>query len=291
MTLVNGKRRDVISVHDRGFQFGDGIFETVAVQDGELLCWKEHFERLETGCRRLSIQCPAQDLLKNEARRLCQPVDLAVLKIIVTRGTGGRGYRPGKHVSGNRVLAIHDWPGYPPEYSRNGIHSCICHRRIARSPELAGIKHLNRLEQVLLRQEIAATPYPEGVALDLFDNVVEGAMSNLFIIKNGILITPDLSLCGVEGVIRRLIIAMNRAAGNETVIREIKLEELLAADEIFYCNSLIGIWPVTRIGNKTFDSSKLTMEIMKKLAEDNRIVASSGRGLSKPLKSRHGWHG
>ena len=273
MALINGKPRDVISVHDRGFQFGDGIFETIAVQGGELLCRKEHFDRLEAGCRRLSIQCPDKALLENEVERLCQSLDLAVLKIIVTRGMGGRGYQPAKNAGSNRILAIYDWPGYPAEYSRVGIDSYICSRRIAHNPEFAGVKHLNRLEQVFLRQEIADTPFPEGVALDSLGNVIEGSMSNLFMIKNGMLITPDLSRCGVEGVIRQLIIEMNKVAGNETAIREIKLEELFEADEIFYCNSLIGIWPVRSIDNKIFDSSDSTMEIMRKLVIDNRIVA------------------
>ena len=271
--LVNGEPGDVISIHDRGLQFGDGVFETIAIQSGELLCREAHFARLEAGCRHLSIRCPDRNLLENEANQLCQSLASAVLKIIVTRGTAGRGYQPLENASGNRILTVHDRPDYPMEYYRYGINSYICRRRIAHNPEFAGLKHLNRLEQVLLRREIDGTPYPEGAALDTDDNVIEGSMSNLFMIKNGTLITPDLSRCGVEGVIRKSIMEMNEIAGNETIVRAIKPEELFSADEVFYCNSLIGIWPVRSIDNKIFDGSDITLEIMRKLATENRIVA------------------
>ena len=271
--LVNGEPGGVISIHDRGLQFGDGVFETLAVQSGEILCREAHFARLETGCRHLSIPCPNRDLLEHEASRLCRPVASAVLKIIVTRGDGGRGYGSPEVVTPNRILTLHERPAYPAMFYREGIPSYICIRRLAHQPDLAGIKHLNRLEQVLLRSEVAATPYPEGVAQDLYDNVIEGSMSNLFMVKNGKLITPDLSRCGIEGVVRNSIIEQNESAGIETVIREIKLEELYAADEVFYCNSVIGIWPVRSIGNYVFRGFDAALEIMRKLTTNNIIAA------------------
>ncbi len=272
--LVNGEPGDAISIHDRGLQFGDGVFETIAVQSGKLLCREAHFARLETGCRHLSIVCPDRNLLEREADRLCDSIASAVLKIIITRGTGGRGYQPPENISANRILSVHDWPIYPPAYYRQGIDSYICRRRIGHHPDFAGIKHLNRLEQVLLRREVAATPYPEGVVSDPYGNVIEGSMSNLFMVKNGKLITPDLSRCGVEGVIRKSIIELNESAGSETDIRAITREELFEADEVFYCNSLIGVWPVRRIGDKTFNSIDVSLELMRELTSDNRIAAS-----------------
>ena len=271
--LVNGKPGDVISVQDRGLQFGDGVFETIAVKSGELLCLKAHFDRLEAGCRHLSIVCPDRSLLEREASRLCESRDSAVLKVVVTRGTGGRGFQPPENISANRILTVYDRPAYPLTYYHDGIESYVCRRRITHHPDLAGIKHLNRLEQVLLRHEIAATPYPEGVVLDPYDNVIEGSMSNLFMVKKGKLITPDLSRCGIAGVIRNSIIEMNDIAGGETSIREIKPEELYAADEVFYCNSLIGIWPVRRIDHRVFNNINISLEIMRRLMTDNLIAA------------------
>ena len=274
-TLVNGTPGDAISIHDRGLQFGDGVFETIAVQSGKLLCRDAHFTRLETGCRRLSITCPDRNLLEQEADRLCASLTSAVLKIIITRGTGGRGYQPPENIPANRILSVHRQPVYPSGYYRDGIDSYVCGRRISHQPELAGIKHLNRLEQVLLRREVTATPYPEGLVLDPQDNVVEGSMSNIFMVKNAGLITPDLSRCGVAGVIRRAIIELDKAAGRDTAIRTIAREEIFEADEVFYCNSVIGIWPVRRIGNKAFNSIDAGMEIMGKLISDNCIVPVS----------------
>ena len=272
--LVNGEPGSVISIHDRGLQFGDGVFETIAVQSGEMLCREAHFARLEAGCRHLSIACPDRNLLEHEAYRLCRSREAAVLKITVTRGTGGRGYGPPENISPNRIVTVHERPSYPAAYYREGIRSCICSRRLTHQPGLAGIKHLNRLEQVLLRAEVTAARCPEGVALDLHGNGIEGSMSNLFMVKDGKLLTPDLSRCGIEGVIRKSVIAQNEAAGIETAIREIKPEELYGADEVFYCNSVIGIWPVRSIGDKVFKSIDTALEIMRQLTNDNIIAAA-----------------
>ena len=271
--LVNGEPGGVISIHDRGLQFGDGVFETIAVQSGEPLCLEAHFARLEAGCRHLSIACPDLDLLEHEALRLCRARQAAVLKIVVTRGAGGRGYGLPEEVTPNRILTVHERPDYPAAYYREGIPSYICARRLAHQTELAGIKHLNRLEQVLLRAEVASTSCPEGAALDPYGNVIEGSMSNLFMVKNGKLFTPDLSRCGVEGVIRKSIIERNEAAGIETCIREIKPEELYEADEVFYCNSVIGVWPVRCIGDNVFSGIDTALEIMRQLTNDNLIAA------------------
>ncbi len=270
--LVNGEPGSVISIHDRGLQFADGVFETIAVQSGEMLCGDAHFARLEKGCRHLSIACPDRGLLEREARLLSRSQASAVLKIVITRGAGGRGYAPSDNISPNRIITLHERPAYPASYYRAGIPSFICSRRVAHQPDLAGIKHLGRLEQVLLRAEVANTSCPEGVALDLDGNVIEGSMSNLFMVKNGRFVTPDLSRCGIEGVIRNTIIDYNNAAGIETAIREIKPEDLYDADEVFYCNSVIGIWPVSRINTKMFDNIDTALTLIKNLTADKVIA-------------------
>ncbi len=267
--LVNGKAGQLISIHDRGLQFADGVFETLAVQNGLALCWDEHFQRLQTGCERLSLPCPEKEQLAREAAQLCRGLDLAVLKIMLTRGEGGRGYLPVSGERPNRVLLTYDWPAYPAQYPAEGIHSFICKRRIGHNPALAGIKHLSRLEQVLLRKEVADAAFPEGVALDPFANVIEGSMSNLFLVKGGTLITPDLTRCGVAGVIRERIIKMN---AEQVTVREVKTDELYSADELFYCNSLIGIWPVKRLGEKRFKAHAVTFDIQSRLLCENNIA-------------------
>lgn len=276
-TLVNGEPGRLISIHDRGLQFGDGVFETIAVQEGEPLCREAHLARLEEGCRRLSIACPDRNLLEHEINELCGPLESAVLKIIITRGTGGRGYQAPEKIAPSRILAIHDRPDYPSEYYREGIPSYVCSRRLAHHPDLAGIKHLNRLEQVLLSHEVAAAPCPEGIVLDPGGNVIEGSRSNLFMVKDGELITPDLSRCGVAGVIRESIIRQHRDEGIETDVRDITLEEVYEADEVFYCNSVIGVWPVRSIGNKKYGIDA-GLEIMRKLVSENLVFRTTSRG-------------
>ncbi|MCY4337513.1 MAG: aminodeoxychorismate lyase [Gammaproteobacteria bacterium] len=271
--LVNGVPGGVISVHDRGLQFGDGVFETIAVQAGLPLCLEAHLQRLQQGCARLCIAVPEHALLQQEAQQLCVPVAAGVLKIIVTRGTGGRGYQPPAAISANRVLTVHERPVYPVAFYREGIRSYVCQRQLAIGSDLAGIKHLNRLEQVLLRQEVAATSCPEGVVTDPDGNVIEGSMSNLFMVKNGKLLTPDLGRAGVCGVVRGAIIKQRHVAGLAIEVKDIKLEELYEAEEVFYCNSVIGVWPVRSIGSIMFNSIDTALEIMRELTHANIIAA------------------
>ncbi len=271
--LVNGAPSGVISVHDRGLQFGDGVFATIAVQAGLPLCLEAHLERLQQGCARLCIAAPERTLLQREAQQLCAPVAAGVLKIIVTRGTGGRGYQPPDAISANRLLTLHERPVYPSAFYREGIRSYVCQRNLTTGSELAGIKHLNRLEQVLLRQEVAATSCPEGVVTDLNGKVIEGSMSNLFMVKNGKLLTPDLGQAGVCGIIRAAIIKQRRAAGLAIAVKDIELEELYEAEEVFYCNSVIGVWPVRSIGSIVFNSIDTALEIMRELTHANMIAS------------------
>ncbi len=270
--LVNGAPGAAVSLDDRGLQFGDGVFETIAVQDGEPLRLEAHLARLADGCRRLFIAAPERETLQAEAQRLCRERGRAVLKIIVTRGAGGRGYAPAADAVATRVLSLHDWPDYPPAHARDGIDAYICRQRLAHNPGLAGVKHLNRLEQVLLRREIAATHCPEGLALDPLGNVIEGAQSNLFMVKDGALVTPDLSRCGIAGVVRAAVLELSAAAGEKTSVRDLRPEELFEADEVFCCNSLIGVWPVRSINDqKTGHGGAATRRLMEKLATDNYI--------------------
>ena len=197
MFLINGHISERLSAQDRGLQYGDGVFETIAVRQKELLCWEPHYRRLKTGCDFLGIDCPSSSLLINEAAQLEYNSELAVLKIIITRGQGGRGYRPPvPKTPATRILGLYPWPDYPEENYIQGVKTKICQTRLGHNPQLAGIKHLNRLEQVLARSEWDQPEIAEGLMLDIDDNVIEGTMSNLFIIKDQKLMTPDLSQCG-----------------------------------------------------------------------------------------------
>lgn len=179
--LINGQDSTTLSAQDRGLLYGDGLFETIAIRNGAPLRWERHLQRLMLGCERLGIPCPDVTTLTLESLDLCKGHDRAVLKLIVTRGVGGRGYRAPAQLQPTRILARHPWPDYP-DHARDGVRVRLCDMRLAQQPALAGIKHLNRLEQVLARAEWNDEDIAEGLLFDREDHVIEATMSNLFLV-------------------------------------------------------------------------------------------------------------
>lgn len=265
--LVNGLESEQIPVSDRGFQYGDGLFETLSVENGAPEFLSRHLERLRQACERLMIAYPGTDVLNQEAFRLCEGVKSAVLKIIVTRGAGGRGYRIPEQALSTRVLSIHPRPDCPADFQTKGIRTILCRNRLGINSALAGLKHLNRLEQVLARSEWDSPGIQEGFMLDSDENVIEGTMSNLFLVRNGTLQTPDLSRCGVAGIIRGLVFEIADANRIPVRIKRITLDDLEVADEIFVTNSVIGVWPVAEFERFTYAIGPMTRRIMEWLAE------------------------
>jgi 4-amino-4-deoxychorismate lyase len=255
---VNGEPAEILRLADRGLQYGDGLFETLAVQDGRIHRLELHFDRLREGCARLRLPMPDEALLRRELARAAEGETRSVLKLMITRGPGGRGYRPPDPPSVTRMIFRHAWPDYPADWSALGIELQVCKTRLAVGSSLAGVKHLNRLEQVLARSEWTEGAQ-EGLMLDADGRVVEGTMSNLFASPaEGRLVTPDLSRCGVAGVTRRHILARADAEGLQVEIRDLSLAELLESREIFVCNSIAGVWPVQRIESHRYVVGPLT---------------------------------
>ena len=270
-TLINGIATNEISFLDRGLQYGDGLFETIAIEEGMLLCWNEHLIRLEQGCERLNIPFPEITRLKDEAYSLVNSVESGILKIIITRGQGGRGYASPDDVEPCRILSLYPWPEYPAENSSDGINIRICDYRYAKNPVLAGMKHLNRLEQILARAEWTDNSIAEGLVLDQEGDVIEGTMSNLFYMSNNTLCTPDLSGCGVDGIIRNKIIDLASDLNIDVATKKTSLDLLNSAEEVFMSNSIIGVWPVKTISETLFSVGKNTQQIRKALQERNYI--------------------
>jgi len=252
MILVNGEYRNQIEIADRGFQYGDGLFETIAVSGGKPVFWNQHWQRLQSGCGRLNIPVPDAELIGLEVKNLCRQADTAVLKIIVTRGSGGRGYRQPDLIQPTRVLSLHDFPDYPSHYKTQGVVARFCNTRLGLNPALAGIKHLNRLEQVLARAEWNDTTVQEGIMLDSQDHVIEGTMTNLFYIKDDTLYTSSIAHAGIAGIMRHIILNLASGRGLPASERLFSRNELLSADEVFVCNSIIGIWPVNRVADTCY---------------------------------------
>jgi 4-amino-4-deoxychorismate lyase len=255
--LIDGVPADAIPVADRGLQYGDGLFETIAVVNGDPCLWGRHLARLRAGCARLAIPPPPDDQLTTEALRLTRGIDRAVLKVIVTRGDGGRGYRPAVTPKPRRILGLGPWPSHPDAWATQGVRVRYCRTRLSHQPLLAGLKHLNRLEQVLARAEWDDPAVPEGLMLDSDGLVVEGTQSNVFAVAGGRLLTPLLDQCGVAGVVRDLVLAQARALGLAVVEAALEPALIEAADALFLTSSLIGIWPVRELAGVSFDPDRV----------------------------------
>ena len=246
-TLVNGQYDASLAVADRGLRYGDGLFETVALRNGEPLLWDRHLQRLDAGCQRLGLPAPDAGVLRNEVARIAGSEARAVAKIILTRGGTGRGYRADASLPATRIVQCLPWPEYPPMASKDGVTVRWCKMRLARQARLAGVKHLNRLEQVLARAEWQ-DDCAEGLMRDTDGLVIEGTMTNLFVVgRDGTLATPDLSQSGIAGVMRAQVLASAATLGVTCAVQAVTTDMVESAHELFLTNSLIGIWPIRRI--------------------------------------------
>ena len=187
--IVNGDISSVISIQDRGFNYGDGVFETIALVEENLVFWTEHYQRLQLGCNTIGIECPSEESLKNDIKCLCESIQEKqnfVVKIIVTRGNSERGYKVNNEAETNVSVKLSTFPIYSSDFWLNGITVKYCKTRLSLQKQLAGIKHLNRLEQVLARREWDEE-YQEGLVSDNDGYLIEAVffifLSNQVIIN------------------------------------------------------------------------------------------------------------
>ena len=272
-SIVNGHVSSVISIQDRGFNYGDGVFETIAFIEQNLVFWKEHYQRLQLGCNALGIICPSEESLKKDIKKLCESVQEKqnyVVKVIVTRGDSERGYKVNNEIETNVIALSSTFPSYPNEFWINGIAVKHCKTKLSLQKQLAGIKHLNRLEQVLARREWD-DEYQEGLLSDDHGHLIEGVMSNVFIVKDNSVLTPLIDNAGVNGIMRNAV--LNLCESNGIIAKEAKLtyESVLDADEVFLTNSLVGIWPVTTIDKQSFSIGDCTKNLMQLLLKEYSI--------------------
>ena len=247
-------------VHDRGLAYGDGLFETIRVRGQLPQLLDRHLQRVENGCQRLGMPCDAS-ALRTQILAFSAALGDGVAKLILTRGDGQRGYAPPQPCRPRMLLLGSPAPVYPPEHAEQGVRLYPCATRLAEQPALAGLKHLNRLEQVLARGEWQDPAFAEGLMRDTSGRIIEGVFSNLFLVCQGVLHTPALERCGVEGVMRAEIIQRAQQAGIVVQVGDITLEQLLGAGEVFVCNSLYGIWPVRQLQDHVWPVGALTRKL------------------------------
>lgn len=284
--LLNGIADAALPLSDRGLHYGDGVFETLRWRHSSAQFLVEHYQRLGDGCRRLGFPAPSLAEIRHDCETLGRGRADAIIKVIVTRGNGGRGYRPPLVAQPNRIVSVHDLPAYPQQLWTTGILLTVCQTRISRNTATAGLKHLNRVEQVLAQAEFqlplelvpdlpaqSATVYAhEGLMSDEHGNVIEGSMSNLHLVESGSIVTPRLTHSGVSGIIRAKIRQLAQNLEIPWAEADISLPRVFSADEVFVTNSVIGVWPVRQIILHRFRSIAMARRLQGEL---NRLLVES----------------
>lgn len=240
-TWINGRLRTAIDCRDRGLQYGDGLFETLRIRNRRVRLLEYHLERLYEGCRRLRIAAPDSRKLRGELERCAALRAEGVLKLIVTRGVGSRGYRPSGRERTTRIVSLHALPQGAARGADEAVGVRLCETRLGASPALAGLKTLNRLDSVLARDEWRDPRLWEGLMRDFDNNVISGTMSNLFVRRGSTLITPRLDRCGIAGVMRRWVLEQARSLDLRPIEGRVAQRDLKSADEVFMTNAVAGV--------------------------------------------------
>lgn len=244
MYWINGQQHYPLTPSDRGLQFGDGCFTTARVVEGkiDLLPW--HLERMQQAAQRLLLPAVDWSAFEGEMLHAAESISLGVVKAILTRGCGGHGYSPCGCEHPTRIVSRSSYPKHYLQWREVGICLVLSPVQLARNPLLAGLKHLNRLEQVLIRAHLDQTDAHEALVLDTMGMLVECCAANLFWRKGRNVFTPCLDQAGVAGVMRRRVIELLTGSKYALHYVNLPLETLADADEVLVCNALMPLLPV-----------------------------------------------
>lgn len=254
----------------RGLAYGDGVFETMRAVGGVIPWWPAHRARLARGAARLGIALPSDDALEAALRDLLRAHPDAVVKLVLTRGSGGRGYAPPADAPPVWLLSA---SALPPAPRAGGLVLRWCELRLAPQPALAGIKHCNRLEQVLARAEWRDEGIDEGLLRDVDGDVVCATAANLFVLHDGRWSTPPVDRCGVAGVCRDWALGALDAAE-----RRMTPDDVLSSQALVLCNAVRGILPVARLGGHAWSPHPAVDDARRRLAGAHPAFSVTDRG-------------
>lgn len=258
LTFVNGAAGDGLSSHDRGLAYGHGVFETMRLAGGEIPLLGYHLARLTQGLRRLGIAQGLADIESQLAQLVPAMPAHGTVKLVVTAGVGPRGYATPRDCQPSVIVHC-----YPPIVPQASARLQPCEYRLPANPRLAGIKHLNRLDQVLAAMELKEGV--QGLLMDQEGRVIEALSHNVFACWGGRWRTPGLDRCGVAGVMRHFVLDHLLPEAAEA---SFSLAELAEADEVFICNAVAGIVPVISIaGVGEWVSQPRIQQLRRRLAE------------------------
>jgi 4-amino-4-deoxychorismate lyase len=272
-----GQPDHALSVLDRGLHYGDGLFETIACEGGRPRLIERHLQRLASGCERLGFTPPDDAALAREVRALAAGTSRAIVKVLLTRGVSAtRGYAPTGHERTVRIALRYAWPAPDAGQAEPGVRVRRAALRLGENPALAGIKHCNRLEQVLARRESTDPGIVEALMFSSSEALVSGTMSNVFLVRESKLLTPRLDRCGVAGVMRGLVLEIAAAAGIRAEECRLGAADLAAAEELFLTNALTGIRPVRELDGVSLAVGPVTRDLQSRLLA--HFAAEAGRG-------------
>lgn len=269
MIVVNGVVGSEISALDRGLAYGDGVFRTFPARRGLPVHWPRQYAKLAQDCAALRLAVPDAEALATDVRTACGAAAYAAVKIVITRGVGARSYRYEGDEHPTRIVYAETAVDAPAAVPAKGVKVRLCSTRLSRHPALAGIKHLNRLENVIARAEWNDSQTAEGLMCDADENIIGGTMTNVFIVKDGVLATPRLDMCGVAGVTRERVLEAASRLDIPSTVMTCTLKDVLRADEVFLVNSLVGVWPVRELDGESRKPGHITRLLQQALEQED----------------------
>jgi 4-amino-4-deoxychorismate lyase len=262
--LVDGEAALGIDVLDRGLHYGDGLFETIACRGGHARFLELHLQRLAEGCRRLGIHYPDRTGLTTQIRALAATAPDCIIKLIVTRGSAtARGYGAHGDEEARTILLQYPWGAEDPAPWEQGVAVRTAQGRLGENPALAGLKHLNRLEQVLIRGEWTDPAIQEALVFSSSGWLVSGTMSNVFLVRDNRIMTPAITGAGIRGVMRRVVMREAQRGGLMATEAALDAAALASAEEIFLTNARIGIWPVRVLDRRSLAVGPMTRQLQQ----------------------------
>ncbi|MEH6465364.1 MAG: aminodeoxychorismate lyase [Shewanella psychromarinicola] len=256
LVWVNHVEDGTINPFDRGVAYGDGVFASMRTASADMpagiLFLDEHLSRLQQSCERLGIEWCVSDLLIQQLNQLAQQYPQHCIKLILTRGVGGRGYQAPLRTNVTEVVSVHAIPDHYHHWQQSGITLASSPIHLGRQPLLAGMKHLNRLEQVLIKSQPLPSTHQDWLVFDCDCNVIESSVANIFIVKNDRIFTPAITHAGVSGVMREILIDTLLCHGIAVMATQLKLSDIQAADNVLITNSLFGVIDVSAIDDFQF---------------------------------------
>ncbi|HKD52575.1 MAG TPA: aminodeoxychorismate lyase [Steroidobacteraceae bacterium] len=275
-TWINGRPAAEVSALERGLHYGDGLFETIACSQGRARLLDRHLQRLAAGCARLAIAPIDPAVIAHEVREVARGADRAIVKVLLTRGPAtARGYVVAGEQTPTRITLRYRWPEDDVALGDRGVRVRIADVRLGENPALAGLKHCNRLEQVLARREWNDPQISEALMFSSSGALISGTTSNVFLVQDGVLLTPRVDRCGVAGVMRAEVLAAAAACGVRAEERVLDARDLARTQELFLTNALIGVRPVYEVAGRPLPQGAVTRQLQAQLAV--RLIAAAGR--------------